>query len=139
MEIKGGVSDVSQLCAVTLEAIAKIERSGWEHECVIVGATPLRDVFLGIGRWKAKDGSHKPGLAFVATCPSCRRATIRREDYFGEVWPCLYCGGPLDPEMPDDTLRVAFAHASNITQWKPRQAHWDYGRLHGQLSLPFQK
>jgi len=109
----------------------KIEASGWEHDALIVGTSPVLDAipttgFTRIGLLSQRDHFANeagagwcwgPGL--VHQCDACKSLSIHHQD---EAWNCYACGayegnGLLLPVGAEE-LSGWWNKALSTTQWK---------------------
>lgn len=104
------------------ERTRKIERSGWEHEALILLSAPLADdhpahPVLGlIGERHEAEWSWETALAF--TCRDCGNLSVLAES---GSWRCRVCGAN---DGNAHVWHVAgglteWAQAKNRTQWRP--------------------
>ncbi len=114
------------------EYAPKIEKSGWQHDAIIVGASPfrnhLRDFEPRIGWLSQRElcgdefdvrGGWGWGGGIMFRCSLCMNISIRHE---WAAWNCYFCGGyqgdrHIMPIGPSEMPRL-WAKAQNTTQWR---------------------
>ena len=115
------------------EAVAKIDRSGWEREAIVVGVSPgvlASDHFSGtsvLGLLREvhnEDGWHEHdwSTASILLCPKCNRMSFLHDTCW---WGCrvsgCYDGDGYVQWMPVDTVKGLWNRASNHVQWRGSQ------------------
>ena len=115
VEVKGGALTIDALMAHA----GKIDRSGWEGEAVIVGATPGKHPEIGIGNDNGKKGF---GLSWAPMmfqrCQSCARLSMYHS--VGS-YHCRNNGcSDGDHCLRDEATEPYWREACNMTRWMPK-------------------
>lgn len=102
--------------------IDKIDRSGWKHDALIVGAYPLDSAdwpskAVGLLSQEFWDGKGwDDGL--LHWCPECDSASIR---HVSGVWMCARCGAGAkeNQDVGCESAELWWARSTNLVQWRP--------------------
>lgn len=120
-EVKGGIMPADIMVSESiLEAVSKIEVSGWTERAIVGGSAPRFDCpTTQLGRFAEMiDGDRYAGDARLFRCGACGEASLNSGC---GSWSCIRCDA-YDGDRyigSVDSADELWAEACNVTQWRP--------------------